>query len=83
MELSKKTTILLSEEGHRRLTSVAARRGVSMGTLIREACEQVYGLVDTDERVSAASALAALSLPVGTPSAMKRESVPTIGIAKS
>ena len=83
MELNKKTTILLSEDGHRRLSAVAARRGVSMGMLIREACEQVYGLVDADERVSAAGALAAMSLPVGTPAAMKRESVPTIGVAKS
>lgn len=83
MELSKKTTILLSEEGHRQLSALASRKGVSMGQLIREACEQVYGVVDADERVSAISALAALSLPVGTPAAMKRESVPTIGVAKS
>ncbi|MEO7363155.1 MAG: hypothetical protein ABI120_22670 [Gemmatimonadaceae bacterium] len=83
MELSKKTTILLSEAGHRQLAAVAARRGVSMGMLIREACEQVYGVVDTDDRVSAVGALTALSLPVGTPAAMKRESVPTIGTAKS
>ena len=83
MELSKKTTILLSDDGHRRLTAVAARRGVSMGQLIREACEQVYGLVDEQDRVSAAGALASLSLPVGSPAAMKRESVPTIDTAKS
>lgn len=83
MELNKKTTILLSEAGHRRLAAVAARRGVSMGMLIREACEQAYGVVDTDDRVSAVGALAAMSLPVGTPAAMKRESVPTIGTAKS
>lgn len=83
MELTKKTTILLSEDGHRRLAAVAAQKGVSMGQLIREACEQVYGLVDETERVSAASALAALSLPVGTTAAMKRESVPSIGTAKS
>lgn len=83
MELNKKTTILLSEDGHRRLSAVAAQRGVSMGSLIREACEQVYGVVNEAERVSAAGALALLSLPVGTPAAMKRESVPTIGTAKA
>ncbi|MEO7359387.1 MAG: CopG family transcriptional regulator [Gemmatimonadaceae bacterium] len=83
MELTKKTTILLSEEGHRQLAAVAAQRGVSMGALIREACAQVYGIVDEEVRMSAASALAAFSLPVGTPAAMKRESVPTIGTAKS
>jgi predicted DNA-binding protein len=82
MELTKKTTILLSDTGHRRLSELAERRGVSMGALIREACAQVYGIVDDDERLSAAGALSALSLPVGTPEAMKWESVPSIGTAK-
>lgn len=31
MELSKKTTILFSPEFHRRLSRLAARRGVSLG----------------------------------------------------
>lgn len=83
MELTKKTTILFSEEGHRQLAAVAAQRGTSMGALIREACALVYGITEAEERVSAASALAALSLPVGTPAAMKRESVPSIGTAKA
>ena len=76
MELSKKTTILFSPEQHRRLTELAARRGTSLGDLVREACVEAYGLTDTDGRIAAAAELAALSLPVATPAQMKRESVP-------
>lgn len=76
MELSKKTTILFSPELHRRLSRLAASRGVSLGELVREACEVRYGVVGTASRREAASALAAMALPVGEPGEMKRESVP-------
>lgn len=77
MELSKKTTILLSPEAHKRLTELAAQRGKSLGELVREACAAQYGLVDADTRVAAAVALSALALPVGSVRDMKRESVPS------
>ena len=76
MELSKKTTILLSPDTHQQLTELAARRGVSLGTLVREACVAQYGLADPETREAAVTALGQLSLPVGTPRDMKRESVP-------
>jgi hypothetical protein len=76
MELTKKTTILFSAELHRRLSRLAASRGVSLGELVREACESRYGVVGTASRREAASALAGLALPIGEPDAMKRESVP-------
>ena len=76
MELSKKTTILFSPELHRRLTRLAASRGVSLGELVREACEIRYGVVGSDRRREAVQALAELALPVATPEEMKRESVP-------
>ena len=76
MELSKKTTILFSPETHERLTDLAARRGKSLGELVREACVAQYGLVDADARLAAVAALSALSLPVGSPRDMKHESVP-------
>ena len=82
MELTKKTTILFSPESHQYLSSVAAQRGVSLGELVREACAIAYGSVDQSATISAVSALSAMSLPVGTPSAMKRESVPIIGTVK-
>jgi predicted DNA-binding protein len=76
MELTKKTTILFSPELHRRLTELAARRGRSLGDLVREACEVQYGVVGGRDQVAAVNALASLRVPVGTPSAMKQESVP-------
>ena len=77
MELSKKTTILLSPELHERLTELAARKGKSLGELVREACVMQYGMVDIDTRVAAVAALSALSLPVASPRDMKQESVPS------
>ena len=79
MELSQKTTILFSPELHRRLVALAAHRGVSMGQLVREACEIQYGAPDTEVRREAVQALAGLSLPVGEPRVMKEESVPSQG----
>ena len=76
MELSKKTTILFSPELHQRLSRLAARQGVSLGELVREACEARYGVMGSEVRVGAVRGLAALALPVGTPAAMKRESQP-------
>jgi hypothetical protein len=78
MELSKKTTILFSPDTHAQLTELAARRGTSLGDLVREACALQYGLVDADARVAAVAELAALSLPVASPRDMKLESVPKI-----
>lgn len=74
--LSKKTTLLFSPELHRRLTRLAKRRGVSLGELVREACEKQYGAAPGEDRVRAVRELASLSLPVGTPEEMERESVP-------
>lgn len=76
MELSKKTTILFSPELHRRLAQLAARRGRSLGDLVREACELQYGVVGSTDQAAAVAALARLALPVGAPAEMKRESVP-------
>lgn len=76
MELSKKTTILFSPELHRRLTGLATKRRVSLGELVREACEACYGVIGGPERAAAVRALASLHLPVGSPAQMKRESQP-------
>ena len=75
-KLTKKTTILLQPELHRRLTALARQRGSSIGELIRTACERQYGLGGSDDRMEAVRGLAALALPVGSPEEMKRESVP-------
>jgi hypothetical protein len=76
MELTKKTTILFSPDLHERLSRLAEQQGTSLGDLVRKACEVQYGLVSAETRLEAVRRLAAMSLPVGDPRAMKRESVP-------
>ena len=77
MELAKKTTILLSPHLHDRLTQLARHKGISMGQLMREACEKTYGLTSREGRLEAARGLASLSLPVDDVSRMKQQSVPS------
>jgi hypothetical protein len=77
MELTKKTTILLSPELHRRLTRIAMQRGTSLGDLVRSACEREYGpAVSKEQRVAAVRSLTRLRLPTGSVRRMKREAVP-------
>jgi len=77
MELTHKTTILFPPDLHEQLTRLARQLGTSLGDLVRRACEKQYGIVSRNERVEAVHQLEALSLPVGSPEEMKRESVPT------
>ena len=74
--LSKKTTILLPPTLHSRLTRLAEQRHTSLGDLIRSACQLQYGVASREERLAAVRRLAAMNLPVGTPSQIKAESVP-------
>lgn len=76
MELSKKTTLLFPPDLHRQLTRVARQRGVSLGELVRRACEAQYGIVSRESRLAAVRELEAMSLPVGDPEQIERESVP-------
>ena len=76
MELEVKTTILFPTDLHKRLREVAKQRKVSLGQLVRTACETQYAQPSAEERLRAVEALCGLSLPVGTVAEMKRESVP-------
>jgi len=76
MELSKKTTILFSPELHDRLRRLAVQKGISMGELIRSACEKVYGIFSREEKIRAVKDLADLDLPVDEIPKMKEESMP-------
>lgn len=78
VELSKKTTILFPPELHEHLVLVAKQRGVSLGHLVRTACEAQYRTVRSEDRLMAARKLGALGLPVGEVGTMKAESVLTI-----
>lgn len=77
MELSKKTTILFSEALHARLQSLARHQGTSIGSLVRSACIQQYGLRSSDDRLAAVQEISALGLPVASPEEMAAESVPS------
>lgn len=76
MELSKKTTILFPPKLYNHLSRIARERGESVGQLVRDACERLYGEPSADERMQAVRMLASLSLPVGTVEQMSEESVP-------
>jgi predicted transcriptional regulator len=76
MSLTHKTTILLSDDLHRQLAQLAEERGQSLGELVRQACEQQYGIADRQSRSAAVRALAAMKLPVGPVEQMIAESVP-------
>jgi len=76
MELSKKTTILFPPSLHERLTELASQRGLSLGELVRTACEREYGEASPEDRLAAVRDLASMSLPVDTPEEMARQSVP-------
>ncbi len=76
--LVKKTTILFPPAQYAQLARTARQRKTSVGDLVREACRIQYSSGSTEDRLSMVAELAALSLPVGTPSEMKAESVPAI-----
>jgi len=77
MELTKKTTILFPPDLHDRLSRLAEQKGTSLGDLVRKACEVHYGLVSVEDRLEAVRELTSLSLPVGDPKQMEKESVPS------
>ena len=79
MDLLKKTTILFTTKQHLHLVRVAKRRGLSLGELIRSACQAQYGAVSEEDRLVAVGELRELNLPVGTPAEMKLQSVPDAG----
>lgn len=72
----KKTTILFPPDLHERLSRLAEQQGTSLGDLVRKACELQYGRASAETRLEAVRQLAAMSLPVRDPGAMKRDSVP-------
>ena len=76
MELSKKTTILFPPDLHERLKRLAKIRGVSIGELVRSACEAQYRLVPSGERHALVLELAAMELPVSDTRTMKKQAAP-------
>ena len=76
MELSKKTTILLSPRLFELLKSKSRSEESSIGALIRAACEKQYGWAPEADVHAAVDRLSSLALPIAGTDLMKRESVP-------
>ena len=66
MKLTRKTSVLLPHDLHEQLTLLARERKVSLGHLIRSACERQYGMVPKEQRLKAVLDLCRFELPVGT-----------------
>jgi hypothetical protein len=71
--LEHRLQILLDEERHARITSVARERGVSVATVVREAIDR--GVADPGNRRQAAGLrlLEAPDMPVPEPAELKDE----------
>jgi hypothetical protein len=68
-------TVQLPGDLYEQLAALATERSVSVGHLVRVACEEQYGFPSKERRRQAARQLGEMSLPVGTVEAMKRQSV--------
>jgi plasmid stability protein len=78
MALTRRSQLLLDDEVHARLRESAARRGISMGALIREAIEEKLSHSE-DTRVQAIEELlAAEPLAVGEWPEMKHQMIDDI-----
>ena len=75
MELSKKTTLLMTPDLHELLAVESQKTGRSMGDLIRSACERQYGGRSKVEKLARLDALFQLNLPVANVATMKQESI--------
>lgn len=75
MDLVKKTTILFPPDLYDQLAALAKQRKSSVGELVREACRTRYFGHGAEARLAAVAALSGMRLPVGSPEAMKAESI--------
>ena len=73
MALEHRLQILLDDERHRRITSLARERGVSVATIVREAIDR--GLASPGDRRKSAGRrlLDAPDMPVPEPPQLKEE----------
>jgi hypothetical protein len=73
MPLEHRLQILLDDERHRRITSAARERGVSVATVVREAIDR--GVASPGDRRKSAGRrlLDAPDMPVPDPRALKEE----------
>lgn len=62
--LTRRLQILIDEERHRRLESEAARRGVSVAVVVRDALDAAYPSTAAERRLAGEQVLEAEPMPV-------------------
>ncbi|MDO8213773.1 hypothetical protein [Conexibacter sp. CPCC 206217] len=70
--LNERLQILVTSEQRRRLEREAQRRGVSVGSLIREAVDAHFGGVTVEDRRQALTVIAAMRGSFATPEELNR-----------
>ncbi|HEY7830247.1 MAG TPA: CopG family transcriptional regulator [Solirubrobacteraceae bacterium] len=73
--LTRRTQLLLDDELHRRLRETAARRGISMGALIREAIDEKLSSTQDARAQAIQTLLDAEPMPVDDWPIMKRQMI--------
>jgi hypothetical protein len=73
MSLDRRLQVLIDEDRERRLADEAARRGVSVATIVREALDLVLPVTGHDRALAAQRIVAAEPMDVGTVEALKAE----------
>ncbi len=71
--LTRRLQVLIDDERHRRLEAEAARRGVAVAVLVREALDAAYPTTADERRAAADRILAADPMPVPDVAELRRE----------
>lgn len=71
--LARRLQVLIDDERHRRLEAEAARRGVSVAVLVREALDAVYPSTTEERRAAGDRILAAEPMPVPDADGLRAE----------
>lgn len=64
--LQRRLQVLIDDDRHARIQAIAKERGVSIGTVVREAIDRGLASPDASRAAAGASILAAAPMPVPT-----------------
>jgi hypothetical protein len=73
MPLEHRLQILLDDERHQRISTVAHERGVSVAAVVREAIDRGLGVSDGARRAAGRRLLEAADMPVPEPAELRAE----------
>ena len=71
--MQRRLQVLLDEDRHQRLEALAAERGVSVASVVRDAIDRGLAAPDARRRAAAAAILAAPAGPTPDPEALVEE----------